>query len=245
MENIELLKIQSMLNKLSDQISSMGQAKNVQTAPSRSPDVKDLATALAKAQGEMRTADLNRTNPYFKSKYADLMSVVNASRPALSKNGLSVIQNILANDDGASMLHTILLHSSGQYMESRMRINPPKNDIQTISSFTTYLKRMAYASLIGVVTGDDFDDDGEIAMVEARDIIAKGPSNQYNPKEQSYETITKEQLDELEYELAECPDLGQEILDGFHLQSLTDLPKSKYRASIERIRKIKLTRSGK
>lgn len=204
--------------------------------------IKELAVALAKAQGEMQVADLNKENPYFKSRYADFKSVVQASRPFLAKHGLSVIQNIFAHPDGQSILHTILLHNSGEYVESRMRIVPPKNDIQTIKSYTTYLKRMAYESLIGVVTGDE-DDDGEIAMAEARQIIAKGPSTKYDPKQQSPETISRDQLEELEYELQEYPDLAEEIMSRMQLQSLADLPKSKYGASITRIREIKKLRN--
>lgn len=246
MESQDLLRIVDEFQKLSDQINELVKKTQVQPRNNfRSEDIELLATALAKAQGEINVASLNKSNPYFKSKYADLLSIVSASRPALSKYGLSVVQDIISHDDGHSMLHTILLHNSGQYIESRMRINPPKNDIQSVSSYTTYLKRMAYSSLVGVVTGDE-DDDGEIAMVDSREMIAKGPAltNKYNPKEQSYETVTREQLEELEYELAEYPDLAEEILGKLHLQSLADLPKSKYQVSLNRIREIKNARNN-
>lgn len=214
--------------------------------PMRSEIINDLATALAKAQGEMKVAGLNKSNPYFKSSYADLMSIVEASRPCLTKNGLSVIQNIVHHDDGVSMLYTILLHISGQYIESRMRIVPAKNDIQTISSYTTYLKRMAYSSLIGVVTGDE-DDDGEKAVAESREVFAKGTAlnTKYNPKETSPEVITKEQLADYEYELAEYPDIAEMILEGLKIQSLADIPKAKHQAAITRVREIKRMREGK
>jgi hypothetical protein len=210
---------------------------------SRSTELNELFTALAKAQSEMQSAQKASENPYFKSRYADLEEVVNSSRPALTKNGLAVLQQIVLNDDGQSLLHTILAHSSGQFIESRMRIVPPKNDIQSFGSYLTFLRRYSYAALIGVVTGEQ-DDDGEVAMVEARQIIAKGPSNKYNPKEQSFETVTKEQLEEMEYELQGCPDLAEEIMDKMRIQSLADLPKSKYMVSIQRIREIKNARSG-
>lgn len=214
--------------------------------PMRSELINELAVALAKAQGEMKVAGLNKSNPYFKSSYADLMSIVEASRPCLTKNGLSVIQNIVHHDDGVSMLYTILLHISGQYIESRMRIVPAKNDIQTISSYTTYLKRMAYCSLVGVVTGDE-DDDGEKAVAESREVFAKGIAlnTKYNPKETSPEVITKEQLADYEYELAEYPDIAEMILEGLKIQSLADIPKAKHQAAITRVREIKRMREGK
>lgn len=57
-----------------------------------SPTVGELAKALCKAQGKMTHAIREANNPFFRSKYADLASVVEASRPALVANGLSVVQ---------------------------------------------------------------------------------------------------------------------------------------------------------
>ena len=211
--------------------------------PTRSYQINELMAALAKAQSEMDIAGLHNENPYFKSKYADLATIVRASRPALTKNGLAVVQQILPNDDGQSLLHTILGHSSGQFIETRMRIVPAKNDIQTLGSYITYLRRYSYASIVGCVTGNE-DDDGEVAMVESRQIMAKGPSIKYNPKQSSFETVTKEQIDELEYELQEYPDLAEEIMDKMHIQSLADMPKDKWSVSLKRIREIKKARNG-
>ena len=57
--------------------------------------------------------------------------------------------------------------------------------------------------------------------------------------------MTKEQLEELEYELADYPDIAEKVLDGLHLQNLADMPKSKYMSSLTRIREIKMVREGK
>lgn len=213
--------------------------------PSRTNELSELFSALAKAQLEMKPAALNKSNPFFKSRYADLESIVGASRVPLAKNGLSVIQNIFVHEDGSSMLHTMLCHTSGQYIESRVRIVPPKNDIQSISSYTTYMKRMAYSALVGVVTGEE-DDDGEIAMQDSRNAGAKGVAlnRKYDAREQSYDPITPEQLEELEYELSApgCEDIAKQILEGLQIASLSDMPKSKWSASLKRIREIKALR---
>jgi len=140
-------------------------------------EIDQLATALAKAQGEMAVAGKNQKNPFFKSTYADFEAIINASRPSLSKYGLSVVQPPFISENststsesssqiGNSYLVTILMHSSGQWIKSIARHNPPKNDIQSLSSYNTYLKRMCYTSLIGVATGDD--DDGEAAVSHTR-----------------------------------------------------------------------------
>jgi ERF superfamily protein len=207
-----------------------------------SNDLKDLFTSLAKAQGEMESASLNKENPFFKTRYSDFASVVKSTRPSLTKYGLSVCQTIHHNDDGQLWLTTRLAHSTGQWIDSKVRIVPSKNDIQTLGSYLTYMKRYTYASIVGSIDGDD--DDGERAMIDAREILAKGPSNRYDARNESPDVITKEQLEELEYELASHPDLAEEIMDKLRIQSLADLPKSKYMVSLKRIREIKNAREG-
>lgn len=131
-----------------------------------SSQIDQLATALAKAQAEMPVAGKNQKNPFFKSTYADFEAIINASRPCLTKYGLSIVQPPFIYEDGSSYLVTILMHSSGQWIKSKARHNPPKTDIQSLSSYNTYLKRMCYTSLVGVATGDD--DDGEAAVFHTR-----------------------------------------------------------------------------
>ncbi len=238
--NIFLESIFKIVKRI-DEKSSQG----TEIISHRSAETKELFCALSQAQLDMPIAIVNKTNPYFMLPYADLAEVVRVSRPSLSKNGLSVIQQILSTDEGQSILHTILCHSSGQWIESQNRIIPPKNDIQSLSSYITALKRIAYAAICGVVVADE-DDDGEIAMANAREIIAKGPAiNSYNPKDQSSETITKEQLEDLEYELSEYPDLAEEVMDLLKIQSLASMPKNQFKGSITRIRKIRAIREGK
>src|ERR1700687_2313136 len=157
MESTALLRILDELSDLKKQLKSLTEPK-VSTRATRSEQVNELYTALAKAQGEMNVAGKNSENPYFKSRYADFCDIVKASRPALTRNGLSVIQQILVNDDGSNVLYTILTHSSGQFIESAMRILPQKLDIQSIGSYIAYLKRYCYAALIGVVVSDEDDD---------------------------------------------------------------------------------------
>jgi hypothetical protein len=213
----------------------------------RSPEVNELFAALAKAHTSMPAAAMDSVNSHYKNEYAGLTSIITTSRPSLSANGLSVLQQIV-NEDGQSSMLTILAHSSGQWIQSAMRILPPKNDIQAIGSYITYIRRYTYAALIGVVTDDQSDDDdGEAAMATARESEAKGVAlnTNYNSKQQTYDTITREQLEEIEYELSEFPDIALQVLDALRLRNLADMPKSKYHNSLKRIREIKQTRYGK
>src|SRR5271154_5901868 len=96
-----------------------------------STDIGELATALAKAQGEITGALKDSANPFFKSKYADLASCWDACRLPLSKNGLSVVQ-APGTSDTATYLTTILLHSSGQWMRSRLLVQPKDDTSQAM-----------------------------------------------------------------------------------------------------------------
>ena len=243
--NAELVDaIQRLSDKLDKIKSLLDRGVNL-TQAGTSESINELAGALAKAQSEMKLAGLDSTNPYFKSRYADFASIVKASRPALTKYGLCISQQVLMGEEGQNILFTRLMHASGQYLESTMRIVPAKNDLQTLGSYLTYLKRYAYAAIVGVVASDE-DDDGEEAMVTARVKAEKGTelNTKYDPRAESHELVSKDQIAEIEYELAAYPDIAGQLLEALRLQSIADLPKSKYRAVIEKIRNIKNTRNG-
>lgn len=209
-----------------------------------SPLLNELGAALAKAQAEISVAGLKANNPYFKSKYADLAEIVKVSRPALAKNGLCVLQVLQENDLGF-LLITRLQHLSGQYIESSVRIKPVKNDIQSLASYLTYMRRYSYASLVGVVAGNE-DDDAEEAVAESRELRAKGTAlnTNYNPSDEYVETITPEQLEQLTMALVDYPDLALEIMDGFKIRNLADMPKQKFIAALNRINNIIAMRKG-
>ena len=126
------------------------------TQNEHSPELGELAGALAKAQAEMGKARKSEANAFFKSKYADLASVIEAARP-ISAHGLAVTQ--FPNN---GELITMLVHESGQWLKSRYPIKPVKDDPQGIGSAITYCRRYAYQSILGLATGED--DDGEAAM---------------------------------------------------------------------------------
>jgi len=148
----------------------------------RSESIKELATALAKAQGEMGKAVKVANNSFFKSNYADLESCIDASRAALVNNGLSVAQFVTSTTDHLS-LNTILMHSSGEYIESTCRVLTVKKDPQGEGSAITYYRRYAYAAAIGLVTSDD---DAEIAMDRSHQ------ETKASPKEPIRVAVTKD-----------------------------------------------------
>lgn len=199
----------------------------------RSEQVNELFSALAKAQAEMRPAGKTSDNPFFKSRYADFNEIVKASRPALTKNGLAVLQRIISNEDG-SFMETMLGHSSGQFISSEMKINPIKTDVQSLGSYLTYLKRYSYAAIVGVCVSDE-DDDGEAAMIEERE--------EQRPTGPLF--ITKEQLEQLDDELADAPEIKDTILEKMNIKSLHQMPRHSFIGALKRVREIKAIKTGR
>lgn len=123
--------------------------------------MKQIATALLKAQSEMSNPKKGATNPFFKSKYADLNAIREAVIPTLNSNGISVLQPIV-HTDGKNFVKTILLHESGEFLESVTEIIYNKvNDAQAQGSGISYARRYALQSFVCV--GAD-DDDGQKAV---------------------------------------------------------------------------------
>ena len=131
----------------------------------QSETIGSLALALAKAQGEMGAAAKDASNPHFKSRYADLASIMDACRGPLAKHGLSVSQLPCRENDGAVGLTTLLLHESGEYLGSSISARPSQENPQVVGSLLTYLRRYALAAICGVVQDDD---DAETATAPAR-----------------------------------------------------------------------------
>lgn len=117
--------------------------------------MKNIATALVKAQSEMSNPKKGNTNPFFRSKYADLNAVREAVMPILNENGITVLQP-LVNIDGKNFVKTVLLHSSGEYLESFTEIVYSKsNDAQAQGSGITYARRYGLQSFVCVGADDD------------------------------------------------------------------------------------------
>lgn len=126
-----------------------------------SEQINELAGALAKAQAELRNPAFDSVNPHFKSKFASLAGVRDAITPALSKHGLSVTQLTTNDEHDRACVETVLLHSSGQWIASRLTVPAPKADAHGAGSAITYARRYSLMAIVNVV-GDE-DDDGNRA----------------------------------------------------------------------------------
>ena len=120
----------------------------------QSEQINELAAALAVAQGKITGALKDSANPFFKSKYADLASVWDACREALSANGLAVVQTTEADKTGI-VLTTTLMHKSGQFISGTLAMQGKDDSPQAMGSAMTYARRYALAAIVGVAQVDD------------------------------------------------------------------------------------------
>lgn len=123
----------------------------------KSESIKEIATALCKFQGAVEKIKKTTTNPFFKSKYANLADILDVIRQPLVDNGLSFVQF----PKGHHELETMLMHISGEWMAETYTMTPTKNDPQGLGSVITYQRRYALGAILGL--NIDEDDDGNKA----------------------------------------------------------------------------------
>lgn len=154
-----------------------------------SPEIDQISPALIKAQGQIGTVSLNKTNPHFRSKYADLSAIREACRKPLADNDLALIQ-APATVEGKVTLTTMLLHTSGQWLKSCLELKPERAETpQAVGSAITYARRYTMAALLGIVA--DEDDDGNAASL-GRTNQAKTTSHRSNNSVRGHSTQPKE-----------------------------------------------------
>ncbi len=129
-----------------------------------SEQINELATALNTASTQIGAAVKGKDNPFFKSKYADLGSVIITFKEAALEAGLSYVQLPIASEGKVGVV-TRLMHTSGQWLEEEYVVPMTKNDPQSAGSAITYCRRYALAALFGVPTADS---DAEAAMFRGK-----------------------------------------------------------------------------
>lgn len=132
-----------------------------------SDQINELATALSKAQASFKHVAKNKSvtvrtkdGGQYSYKYGDLADSWDTARAHLTENGLSVVQSP-SFAEGWLILHTIIMHASGQWIKGQMQTLAKADDVKSLGSAITYLRRYAFCSMTGLVA--DEDDDGDSA----------------------------------------------------------------------------------
>lgn len=161
----------------------------------KSESIKEIATALNKAQNQMGGAVKDAENPFFKKNYADLSAVVKAIKEPFSENGLSYSQFPVFSDDKVGV-ETILMHASGEWLSSVLLLPMTKQDPQAAGSAITYARRYALQAIAGIPSEDD---DGNSAthqqsrQIDYTPLINKYKSLDQEGKKQMWPTLKPDQ----------------------------------------------------
>ena len=131
--------------------------------------MKNIATALVKAQKAFGPALKTSTNPHFRSRYADLSACVEAVVDALNANGIYLLQKNYDCTDGV-MVETVFVHESGEMLECGIVHFPAvKHDPQGYASALTYARRYSLMAACGIAPEDD---DGNAASKKPKETKA-------------------------------------------------------------------------
>lgn len=163
----------------------------------KSESVAELAKALCKAQDEMGGAVKSSANPFFKSSYSALPEVIKAIKEPFCNHGLSYSQFPIFEDGMAGVI-TILMHTSGEWLESKLLLPVTKKDPQATGSAITYARRYALQSIAGIPSEDD---DGNAASQPA----------------------AKRDIGKLQSHIEKCGFTVQQVCESYQVKSLNEL----------------------
>lgn len=169
-----------------------------------SEQVNEIAAALAKAQGEFgavkkdKTAKVKSDKANYEYAYADLASVIDGVRDALSKNAIAFTQIPGFNDKGAFVLVTKLIHSSGQWIAGEWPL-PNQAAPQQMGSSLSYARRYSLCAVAGIATEDDDGTAAQQAHQRAQQrpasATARPTASASKPAETPHDRDTGEVLD--------------------------------------------------
>jgi hypothetical protein len=133
----------------------------------KSESIKELAIALTKFSSLVVKIKKTETNPFFKSKYADLSGILDVIKEPLIECELSIVQF----PKGKYGLETMIMHSSGEWMSGEYEMKPTKEDPQNAGSVITYQRRYALGAILGL--NIDKDDDGNAGSEPVKEPVKK------------------------------------------------------------------------
>lgn len=163
------------------------QLKNVEKVLDELPP-DTLHAAMARAFAEIEAATKDSTNPHFRSKYADLSSVIAAIKPALVDNGLFFTQHPHPAEGGVCV-ETFVYHRGGEALSlGTIYVPANKQDAQGYGSAITYARRYALQTGFGVPTEDD---DGNRATESVRPTTGEAPPAKRVPLDGPYTCKTQ------------------------------------------------------
>lgn len=148
-----------------------------------SEQINEVTTAMIAAQKEFSTINKDAQNPFFKSAYAPLDTILKGVNPILVKNNL----NIFTVHTPENVCETILVHTSGQWIKSSCKMINTKGDMQGMGAASTYGARYNIQRLLNIIV--DNDDDGNSISVRTSGQVGTQAST-YKPQVNQYNKIS-------------------------------------------------------
>lgn len=160
----------------------------------KSESIVEISKAMAKFQSEVKQPFKDKSNPFFKSKYVPLESVVESITSIAPKHGISFVQWASNDDTGRVGVSTMIMHTSGEYIEfDPVYMDADKNTAQGAGALISYLKRYSLSAVFGITS--DQDDDGNHAS-----------GNTNKPKQQP--KARPEQIKDLKDKIKQAVEIG-------------------------------------
>lgn len=195
--------------------------------------MKAISAAFVAAKRQFGPALKDRTNPAFRSKYADLGACLEAVEDALLANGIALYQETFDDTTGVTV-ETVLLHESGEALRcGKLHVPAPKQDPQGYGSALTYARRYSLMAACGIAPEDD---DGNAACK---------PAAQQAPKPAPITTLTRAQQEEISALVAET---GSDLVAlmawiskgaGYECKTLAQVPANAYAPVMKRLNEKK------
>lgn len=178
----------------------------------KSESIVELSKAMTEFQKEVKQPFKDKNNPFFKSKYVPLESVVEAITDIAPNHGISFTQWALNDENGMVGISTLLMHESGEWIEYDPVFFPTdKQTAQGAGALMTYLKRYTLSAIFGITS--DEDDDGNQASGNSK-------------KKDDFKAITQKQVGEIKTKAKQFADLrGQEEKAVYEALKISDVTK--------------------
>lgn len=201
----------------------------------------NVAAALAAAQAQMKRAVKDAANPHFKSKYADLASVMDACMVALASNGIGVVQPIM-HREGEMYVETILVHgaSDTRMGDGGMPLIVNKRDMQGLGSAITYARRYGLMCMAGVAADDDDGNAAVAAPPARREPAHMGTMPPYSSGSVTGAStpparLTDDEVGTLRGKMLTADVAEAAILGAYQVADLRDLTPADYASAIKRL----------
>ena len=116
---------------------------------------KQIASSFIAAKKAFNPALKDKTNPAYKSKYADLGACIEAVDDSFLANGIVMYQETFEDQSGVTV-ETVLLHESGEMIRcGKLHVPAAKQDPQGYGSALTYARRYSLMAACGIAPEDD------------------------------------------------------------------------------------------